>query len=343
MRRALLAGLTLLGACTVFLGPDAPTDPRSLYDSLWRDLDRHYAYFLHKEIDWEAQRVAFMPDAHASDAQLFNRITSLLNVLDDPHVVMRTPLGNMQSGQARARASTFYSQAAALAYVSQQRVTTSGQMRFGTLSARIGYVRIASFGGIGWGSEIGDAIAQMPGTEALVIDARNNGGGNNTNSADIANRFADERRVVGYYQYRSGPRHSDFSAAQTLEIAPAGDRFAGPVVVLCNRRCASATEDFLLRMRAIPGVLLIGDTSMGAVGNPIQRELANGWGYQFSEWQVFTPGLELVEDAGIAPGIVVQGTPADSVANVDRALERAITELNALLSVSAVRRTLSPP
>jgi carboxyl-terminal processing protease len=343
MKRAALAGLTLLGACSVFLGPDAPTDPRSLYESLWREFDRHYSYFEHKGIDWDAQREAFMPPADASEATLLNRISSLLNVLDDPHVVVRTPLGNTQSGLARARRSTFYSQTTALNYVSQLRLTSGGQIRFGTLSARIGYARISNFGGNGWGNAIAEALAQMPAIEALVIDARNNGGGDNSNSADIANRFADERRTVAYYRYRDGPERFDFSELRAIEIAPAGNRFTGPVVVLCNRRCASATEDFLLRMKVIPGVTLIGDTSMGAVGNPIQRELANGWGYQFSEWQLLTPELDQVEDAGIAPAIVVQGTQADSLATVDRALERAITELNALLSVSAVRRTLSPP
>jgi hypothetical protein len=343
VKRLGTAALTLLCACSVILGPDAPTDAQSLYDDLWRQFDRHYSYFEHKNIDWKAQGDAFRPAANATSTQLFTQLSALLNVLNDPHVALRAPTGTAQSGAARAGRSTWYSQALALSMVSQLRVSPSGQMRFGTLSPSIGYVRIASFGGFGWGAEISDAIAQMAGIDALVIDVRNNGGGNNNNSMDIADRFTDARRVVGYYRYRSGPGHSDFTPARPIEIAPAGVRFAGPVAVLCNRRCASATEDFLLRMRAIPGVQLIGDTSMGAVGNPLQRELANGWGYQFSEWMTLTPEMEQVEDAGIAPDIVVPGTAADSTSNVDRALQRAISEINARLSASAVRRSLSPP
>lgn len=342
MKRSRLAVLALVGACTTLLGPDAATDPQSLYDDLWREFDRRYAYFEHKNVHWKAQGDALRPLPDATAEQLFASMSSLLRALDDPHVALRTPFGTYHSGVNRSQRRTFYSQATALTYVSKEQLTASGRIRSGHITPSVGYVRIASFGGEGWGGEIDDALEALGDVKAIIIDARDNGGGNNDNGRAIANRFADERRIAGFFRYRNGPKHGDFTPAEPIEINPTANRFTGPVAVLCNRRCASASEDFLLRMRAIPDVVMVGDTSMGAVGNPIQRELANGWNYQLSEWMMLTPQMDQIEDVGLVPNIVVPATLADSTASFDRALERALAELNVRLSASA-RRSATPP
>jgi C-terminal processing protease CtpA/Prc len=112
------------------------------------------------------------------------------------------------------------------------------------------------------------------------------------------------------------------------DLEPRGDRFAGRVVVLTDRGVASSSEDFVLMMRAIPGTTIVGDTTMGASGNPLMRELANGWLYQLSEWIAYDLDGQPFEWKGLPPDVVVKATQADFSARVDRALERAIQELS---------------
>lgn len=49
---------TVLGAGCVdgFLPPEPGDDPVTVFDALWREADRHYAFFESKQIDWDAVR-----------------------------------------------------------------------------------------------------------------------------------------------------------------------------------------------------------------------------------------------------------------------------------------------
>ena len=108
-------------------------------------------------------------------------------------------------------------------------------------------------------------------------------------------------------------------------VTPTGPRqFRGPVFVLSNRRSYSTAENFILAMRSLPNVTVIGDTTAAASGARIVRELANGWTYQLPEWIEYTTDHRAYEGRGLAPDGVVKGTLQDSQRAVDAALERAL-------------------
>jgi carboxyl-terminal processing protease len=328
------AAAALCGCAGVVLGPDASLDSPSLYDQFWREFDRHYAMFGVKTVDWQAVREQHRPAPGADNAALFAALRNSVDLLDDPHVLLRTPVGNHQSAAARARVPTRFSTSTVTArYLTGAAATPGQRLLYGWLAPRVGYMRIPSFAGSGWSAGVDDVIEALGELDALVLDVRDNGGGNNDNAALIASRFAADRRIAGYYRYRNGPRHDDFTAFLPIHVEPAGRRFAGRVVVLTNRRVASAAEDFLLRVREAAGgsgnVIVVGDTTMGAMGNPLLRELANGWVFQLSEWMMYDAARVTHEDVGLAPDIVVQLTAADSSAGRDRQLERAMQEAGA--------------
>ncbi|MBX2797385.1 MAG: winged helix-turn-helix domain-containing protein, partial [Myxococcales bacterium] len=63
--------------------------------------------------------------------------------------------------------------------------------------------------------------------------------------------------------------------------------FDGPVAVLTDTFTASAAEVFTLAMRAQPGVTIVGEPSMGAFSDGVNRELPNGWvyGIAIGDWR----------------------------------------------------------
>jgi C-terminal processing protease CtpA/Prc len=70
--------------------------------------------------------------------------------------------------------------------------------------------------------------------------------------------------------------------------------------------------------------MIVGDTTAGATGGPIIRELANGWTYQLSEWIEYTSDRVPFESVGLAPTIVARTTADESARGVDAVLERAM-------------------
>ncbi len=326
---ALFAACAVAG-CTAIVGPEPSTRPDAIYDEIWQEIDRHYSFFALRPVNWDSIGAANRPAPTVSPAQLQTAIRGMLAPLDDPHVTFRTaPEGPVfQSGATRAHPVTFFDMGIVSEYVPSLQTTPSGRMRFGKASPTIGYVRIPNFGGDGWGREIEDVIAGLGAITGLIVDVRSNGGGDNSIAAEIAGRFTSTRHLIGYYRYRNGPRHADLTGFIAHELAPRGDRFAGRVMVLTDRGVASSSEDFVLMMRPIPGTTVIGDTTMGASGNPLMRELPNGWLYQLSEWIYYTPDKQPFEWVGLAPDIVVKATQEDFSARADRVLERAIAELS---------------
>jgi C-terminal processing protease CtpA/Prc len=73
-----------------------------------------------------------------------------------------------------------------------------------------------------------------------------------------------------------------------------------------------------------PQTTIVGDTTGGASGGPIVRELPNGWTYELSQWIEYTPNKTTFEGVGLAPDVVVKPTSATFAAGKDEVLEQAI-------------------
>jgi C-terminal processing protease CtpA/Prc len=83
----------------------------------------------------------------------------------------------------------------------------------------------------------------------------------------------------------------------------------------------------VLALRQVPSVVIVGDTTGGSSGRPLTRELSNGWTYELSTWIEYTTEQRTIEDAGIAPAVLI----ARSVATIatanrrDAVLDRVMT------------------
>jgi len=335
LRRLTLAWAVLLsvvcGACRADLvGPPPATDRASLFDELWREFDLHYSFFELKGIDWNAARARHRPAALAatSDREFAAALAAMLAELRDVHVTL-TPFG---PGSTMRYLTPFDTTASGMsealifsAYVTDAATTSGGHLRYGMLAPGVGYLRIPSFVGNDWAGEVDEALGRMTSATAMVVDVRGNGGGSRAVATDIAGRFADRVRTFGYLRYRNGPGHGDFTDFVAETVEPRGARrFSGPVVVLTSRRDYSSAEDFVLAMRSLPRTTVVGDTTGGASGGPIVRELANGWTYQISQWIEYTPARQVFEGIGLAPDVVVKSGAASLATNQDVVIDRAL-------------------
>ncbi len=160
---------------------------------------------------------------------------------------------------------------------------TAAGLKYKILKDNIGYIRYESFADPVGNGNLDEVLSYLSVCNGLIIDVRDNGGGNATNSARIASRFTNEKILTGYISHKTGTGHNDFSKPYAIYLEPAnGVRWQKKVVVLTNRRSFSATNDFVNHMRCLPNVTTIGDKTGGGSGMPFTSELPNGWSVRFS-------------------------------------------------------------
>lgn len=333
--KSAVAVCALAAGCTKFLvGPDATLDRSAVVEHVWNDLDRQYPFFDLKSVNWDSLHSVYVLRAAQvqSDLDLADIVGAMLLELRDMHVNLFVGLRVYRYSGYDARPACFDSMVVADRYVTDLRSTPRGRLQFGHATAEIGYVRIRSMSGSGFGADLDLVLEQLAGARALVVDVRHNGGGQTRNGLDVAGRFAGSDVSFGFVQYRDGPQHDDFTPLEAQVVSSAGPRrFPGPVAVLTNRQSMSATELFVLAMRSLPSVVIVGDSTAGGVSAPLTRELPNGWTYRFSTSLWYTADRLTFEDVGLAPDVWVRGSAEELAMGRDAVLDTAMAVVGARL------------
>jgi tricorn protease len=179
---------------------------------------------------------------------------------------------------------------------------------------RLGYLHIPDMGADGIREFLKWYYGQID-AEGLVVDDRNNGGGNV--SQMILERLG--RKLTGT-EYS---RHNDLTGTYPEVV------FAGPMVCLLNENSASDGDIFPWMFRARGLGPLIGKRSWGGVvGITDHGPLIDGSRVSVPEFgHADAEGQWAVEGIGVAPDIEIENDPKSVLAGRDPQLERGIEEL----------------
>ncbi len=94
-------------------------------------------------------------------------------------------------------------------------------------------------------------------------------------------------------------------------------------MLLTNRGCYSAANDFAAVMKSLPEVTLIGAKTGGGGGLPFSSELPNGWGIRFSASPI-TDVEGHTTEYGIDPDIEVHAPDDQLIEGTDAILDAAL-------------------
>lgn len=267
---------------------------------------------------------------------MYTYLSEIVAFINDGHVNLYTPFGyarcrncNVEYTSMRLLNSKKY-----IAFNQSQK--NKEIIQYGdVIGENIGYIMIKTFNGTSEDERflmIDGIISEFYDKAGILIDVRGNGGGNSSNADIIAGRFADVKRVYRRFCNKTGRGANDFSDWESSYIEPRGKKqFLKPVVIMTSRRTFSSSEDFVLAMKVFPHVTQIGDTTSGGIGNPVFRELPNGWNYRLSTKVVATPDGHIVEGNGIPPDFTILNSETDSIAEIDRMLEKGIEIIKSLI------------
>ena len=302
--------------------------PQGNFEALWRIIDRHYCFLDYKQheigLDWQAvyDKYRVRVDDDMSQMQLFEVLTQMLGELRDGHV-------NLSASHDYGRYWSWYenypanfSDTLLRRYMGTDYKIASG-LDYRILDDNIGYIRYESFSSpIGEGN-LDDVLMHMMLCQGIIIDIRNNGGGDLTNADKLAARFCQEKTLVGYVQHKTGPGHGEFSAMEPHYLEPSGNlRWHKSVVVLTNRHVYSAANEFVMYMKALPQAKIVGDHTGGGAGMPFSSSLPNGWSVRFSAVPTYDAQRQSIE-FGIDPDYRVDITDADFARGRDTIIEFA--------------------
>lgn len=131
------------------------------------------------------------------------------------------------------------------------------------LDEGFGYIAITSFGDSEAPKAFDAALEQLKDTPGLIIDARDNGGGDTAVARPIMGRFIKERRPYALMRRRSGQGFG-LTDPWTEYVDPQGPfTYEKPVVVLQNHWSASMAEGFPMGMKGIGRAVTVGTETMG--------------------------------------------------------------------------------
>jgi len=196
-------------------------------------------------------------------------------------------------------------------------------------NGKIGYIYYETFKEGLMEKEMDEMFVKLKDCSGLIIDVRDNGGGSLTNSDRFASRFFHTKTLTGYIRHKTGKGRKDFSDPYPIYIEPSHSTLwpeDKPVVVLTNRRCYSATNNFVSKMAVLENVTTIGSPTGGGSGFPFTSELPNGWGVRFSTSPILNINKQHTE-FGINPDIKVDIPAETESPSADPALDRAISFL----------------
>lgn len=301
---------------------DFDNTPEGNFEALWKIIDEQYCFLDYKQIDWDEIHDRYRPliTPDMSSDGLFEVLGNMLAELKDGHV-------NLYSAHNTARYWNWYldyprnyNEALVEKYLGRD-YRIAGGIKYTILEDNIGYANYNDFSiGIGEGN-LDEILLYLASCNGLILDVRNNGGGNLSYSSRLAARFTNEKVLTGYIQHKTGKGHSDFSDPEPVYLEPSNSiRWQKKVIVLTNRHSYSATNDFVNSMHVLPGVTLLGDKTGGGSGLPFSSELPNGWGVRFSASPQLDANMQHIE-FGIDPDIRMDMDEDEK--DVDTLIEKA--------------------
>lgn len=329
MKKALLYMIVCLATLVSCVDTDErPDTPVGNFESLWRIIDEHYCFFDYKQqeygLDWNAvyDKYKVRVNNNMTTVQLFEVLCDMLAELRDGHVNLSSSMDYGRYWTWQEAYPKNYSDTLERHYMGTDYLIANG-LHYRVLDDNIGYIRCASFETpIGEGN-LDEMLSYLLFCRGLIIDIRNNGGGNLTVAERLAGRFVHEKTLVGYMQHKTGKGHQDFSGLEEIYLEPSSNvRWNKKVCVLVNRSVFSAANEFAVTMHCLPNVTLIGDHTGGGSGLPMSNSLPNGWSVRFSACPMYDNHQQQTE-FGIEPDIAVALSNTSMAENKDDIIEAA--------------------
>lgn len=326
-----LLSISIISCEIVFVEPPA-NNPEAIFENLWITFNEEYAPFEERNIDWQAQYNTFRPmvNANTTDDELFSIISQMLSVLDDGHVTLTAPERDLFISN-KIRNDLIDDQIFSIPVI--KTYLESGYKEGEENSYIYGKIKNENVAYIYFDYvaenffELNNFLNDYSNVDGYIIDMRHNQGGDFTYCFSEIGRLTNQSRYVFRSKTKNGKGSNDYTDWYEWNIYPKGEYVDKPIIVLIDRYTISAGERSVMAFKTLPNVTLMGDTTNGAHGTMIGRELINGWFYSLVPQKVELYDGKSYEGIGIAPDDFSKNTILEINNGYDKTLQKAIDEL----------------
>jgi carboxyl-terminal processing protease len=185
------------------------------------------------------------------------------------------------------------------------------------LADNIGYLKFDIFDEK-LGFNLGKAVSELSGTKGLIIDLRDNGGGQVKFVEQVANMFLGKKTSFGTMKSRG-------KEPKEIIVGDDGEQiYASPIVILIDQDSASGSELLSIGLQEAGRAKVVGSTSCGCLlGIAGAKEIKDGE-LEFSQIAFISAKNFRVEANGVTPDLTVKPEIKDFRGNYDRTLEEAV-------------------
>jgi C-terminal processing protease CtpA/Prc len=181
-----------------------------------------------------------------------------------------------------------------------------------------------------------DHLPEIQSAKGLILDVRQNGGGNTQNSNSILQVLAStpflwERERTPKYRavYRAVGFPQGWEAFDQFAFPPDAQHHLGlPVAVLTSAATFSTAEDFVAMFGAMHRGIIVGEPTGGSTGQPFSFKLPGGGSARICTKDTRAPDGKVFEGVGIQPQVAVKPSIEDIRTGKDAALNRAVEILS---------------
>lgn len=326
----IIALCLLTSSCESWILPPDPSDhPQEIFDQLWGDIQFRYAFFGHKNIDWFEIRKEYSPQitSDLTDEKLFEIMGKMLFELKDGHVSLESKFGRSKNWDWFGKNPMDYNESNIFFSYFKADYRVTGPLLHQVIDSVL-YINYRSFTKEITDSNLEAIMNRAAGLKGVIVDIRNNSGGNLKNAYKLASFFTGMEVTYAHQRIKNGPGIDEFTAWRPMVVKPfKKDFFDGNVVVLTNRRAYSASTFFAQMMKVLPNAVLMGDKTGGGGGTPAFGELPNGWIYRFSATQTIDLDGNQLED-GVPVNIRVRLNRSDEIKGKDTLIDEALLYLS---------------
>jgi carboxyl-terminal processing protease len=197
----------------------------------------------------------------------------------------------------------------------------------------VAYIKIPSFRGIETQAQALDYLKQFHDAKAVILDVRGNPGLGLPSALQSAlidkpyRTWTESSSMKGGMLLRNysigEPEHSEITTGEAV-VRPANPVYSGPLILLVDRGCSCACEDFVMPFKVAKRAELIGENTAGTFSFTNFTAFDNGMLLNIAAVRHTFPDGSRFEGVGIGPDVEVQTTVEDLKARRDVVLTKAL-------------------
>lgn len=324
-------------------------DAEEIFEDLWKTFFNRYPFFELRNVDWNKQYDIYRPKVkkNTNEDELFDIFCEMLAPLNDGHVeLIAKAKGNQKkryfnpeskprfwrefTKKERKRLFRTTGETLVANGFGRPKETAAWIIHF-CRSESYGYIRILELEGVKkrkLTAALDKIACEFKSLKGIIIDIRDNPGGDDSTVIKIVNRFCEDKRVAFHRRTKIGQGNDNYSPFSTWQMEPEGSaQFTGPIALLTCDSVFSGGEVFALAMKQLPHVTIIGDYTNGIFSYQLEKKLANGWQYFLSYQIYYSADMKCYEGEGVPADIRALNTKANIEDRCDPLIVRALIVL----------------